>query len=104
MDAERLTKTFYGVVSSVLEIDAGALSPDASPDTVEAWDSLRNMYIIQNLEEAFGIVFRDVEIFELASLGDLLNAVAKKTGTRVDSHANPLAERGGPFIVNAAAS
>ncbi|MBV8975810.1 MAG: acyl carrier protein [Alphaproteobacteria bacterium] len=80
MDPERLKDRFFAVLSSILEIDARSLPLDASPDTVESWDSLKNMYIIQNLEEAFGIVFTDVEIFELASLSDLLGAVGRKMG------------------------
>jgi len=89
MNADLLTERFHHVLSSVLGIEAKALPANASPDTVEAWDSLKNMYIIQALEEEFGVVFSDIEIFELADVSALLDAVAKKTGTVFLEH--PLA-------------
>ncbi|HWU27298.1 MAG TPA: acyl carrier protein [Rhizomicrobium sp.] len=71
---------FFLLLSSVLELDPASLGPDAARDTLEAWDSIKHMYIILALEEEFGVEFADVEIEELATLPALMQAVSAKTG------------------------
>lgn len=70
----------FSLLSSILELEAASLGPDSSRDTLEAWDSIKHMYIILALEEEFGVEFEDVEIEELATLPDLMRALAAKTG------------------------
>ena len=47
------------VMASVLEVDAAAITDDASMDSLPAWDSLRQMNMVLALEEAFGVSFPD---------------------------------------------
>ena len=83
MNSTVTAEQFFELLSTIMHLDARALPRDASRDTVEAWDSLTHMYIIQGLEDEFGISFSDVEIYEIASLSDLISAFSKKTGARV---------------------
>jgi len=55
------------VMAAVFEIDANSISEDASPDTIELWDSLHHMNLVVALEEEFSVVFDDEQI------GNLLN-------------------------------
>jgi len=56
-----------GVMSSVFNVPKGEIQSDASPDTINSWDSLRHMDLIIGLEEEFDIEFDDEDI------GSLLN-------------------------------
>ena len=55
------------VMSSVFNVPKGEIQSDASPDTINSWDSLRHMNLIIGLEEEFDIEFDDEDI------GNLLN-------------------------------
>ena len=55
------------VMSSVFNVPKGEIQSDASPDTINSWDSLRHMDLIIGLEEEFDIEFDDENI------GNLLN-------------------------------
>lgn len=53
------------VIANILNIDTSLITDDASPETIEQWDSLKQMNIIIALEEEFNIEFLDDEIFEM---------------------------------------
>lgn len=55
------------VMAAVLEVDPSAIDDDASNDTIEAWDSLRQMNMVLALEEAFGISFPDEDAADATS-------------------------------------
>jgi len=55
------------VMSSVFNVPQGVIQSDASPDTIDSWDSLKHMNLIIGLEEEFDIEFDDEDI------GNLLN-------------------------------
>ena len=68
-------------MSQIFGIPVNKISEDASPDTIEEWDSLRHMNLILALEEAFNVKFLDEDIVELLSykllLGELKKLVKK---------------------------
>jgi acyl carrier protein len=70
---------FFGVLSSILDVRRDALGPESSRDSVEEWDSLKHMYVMLALEDAFKVVFTDDEIANLSSASALLEAIAAKT-------------------------
>lgn len=47
------------VMASVLEVDESAIGDDASMDSVEGWDSLKQMNLVLALEESFGVTIPD---------------------------------------------
>lgn len=50
------------VMSEVLGVSEEEISEHTSPETVESWDSLKQMNLIVALEEEFAIEFSDEEI------------------------------------------
>ena len=54
-------------MSSVFNVPKSEIQSDASPNTINSWDSLRHMNLIIGLEEEFDIEFDDEDI------GNLLN-------------------------------
>lgn len=55
------------IMASVFEVDEKEIGEDASPDTLENWDSLRQLNLVSALEEEFSIEFDDEEIAEMLS-------------------------------------
>ncbi len=55
------------VMGAVLGVDASTIGEDASPGNIEAWDSMRHMYLILAFEEEFGVRFDDRDVYELVS-------------------------------------
>ena len=53
------------VMSAVFEIPVNKIKGNASPDTIESWDSLKHMNLVIALEEEFEIEFINDEINEM---------------------------------------
>ncbi|SPM37076.1 Acyl carrier protein [Mycobacterium rhizamassiliense] len=61
------------VMAAVLEVDPATISDDDSMDSIESWNSLRQMSLVLALEEEFGVSFPDEDAanatsFKLLSL------------------------------------
>jgi acyl carrier protein len=61
------------VMAAVLEVDPSSISEDDSMDSIESWNSLRQMSLVLALEEAFGVSIPDEDAanatsFKLLSL------------------------------------
>ena len=68
------------VVANVLNIKAEELTKDSSPETIEQWDSLKQMNIIIALEDAFEIEFDDEEIGDMNSISLITLIISEKIG------------------------
>ena len=53
------------IMSQIFKVPIEEISEDASPDTIENWDSLQHMNLVLALEEAFHITFSSEEITEI---------------------------------------
>jgi acyl carrier protein len=63
------------VLANVLGIPRGSITEDASVDTIECWDSLRQIRLLMALEEKFQVTFGDDEITSLTSLPAITQAI-----------------------------
>lgn len=63
-------------MAAVLGVAADEIGAEASPATIESWDSLKHMNLILALEEEFGIEFSDDQVVELTSLPEIRQAIA----------------------------
>jgi acyl carrier protein len=55
------------VLARVFKVDVSSITEDASPDTIENWDSLRHMSLVLVLEEEFGVELTDDQVVEILS-------------------------------------
>ncbi len=62
MDVEKKIKS---VMSSVFDIPIEHIDENSSHETIENWDSLRQMNLVLALEEEFSITFNENEIIDL---------------------------------------
>jgi len=65
------------LLSVVLDVDEEMINEKASADSIEGWDSLKQMNIIVAIEEEFGILFDEDEAIlsnSFSSLNELIKA------------------------------
>ncbi len=65
------------LIANVLVVQADQLDVKADMNDVEGWDSMRNIQILQTLEEHFDIMFPEDDIFDLTSVSALAEEVEK---------------------------
>ncbi len=70
------------VMSEVLGLDIAKINKDTSVDTVDTWDSLRQMNLIVALEDEFDFEFDEDEMTELTGFTIIVNSVSKKVACR----------------------
>ena len=73
---ERVIKVF----SQVMGVPVESINEDSSPDTLEAWDSLKHMNLILALEEEFSVQFKDEEVVEMLSVGLVILVLEGNSG------------------------
>ncbi len=65
------------LLAAALEIDLAAIDPGASIATLEAWDSLAHLRLVQAIEAAIGAELPAEAIVEIASLADVTAVLAR---------------------------
>ena len=70
----------FGIIRSILAREALALSPETTARDVAGWDSLKQVKIILQVEDTFGIRFSSREIGGLRNVGDFVALIGAKTG------------------------
>lgn len=55
------------VLARIFNVSIDTITADASPDTIESWDSLRHMNLVLALEEEFGVELTDDQVVEILS-------------------------------------
>ncbi|BAZ25056.1 hypothetical protein NIES4073_59600 [Kalymmatonema gypsitolerans NIES-4073] len=63
------------IIAEALEIAPEAITPEASSDTIEAWDSLKHLEVVLNVERSYNVKFKTSEIAELVSVARLEDAL-----------------------------
>ena len=76
---ETVTGEVRSILSNLFLIDTEELSPDSSPDTVGAWDSLQHLNLVLDVEQKFNINLSPAEIEAMLSVHDIVDIVNKKT-------------------------
>ena len=55
------------VLSRIFSVSLDMITDNASPDTIENWDSVRHMNLVLALEEEFDFEFTDDQVVEILS-------------------------------------
>ena len=67
------------VLATTFNVDVNSIAEDASPDTIENWDSLRHMNLVLALEEEFDVELTDDQVVEILSY-KLIKIVLQEQG------------------------
>lgn len=68
------------LMAEILQIPASELDTDAEMTDVDSWDSMRNIIILQTLEEHFDVMFPEDDVFDLTSVCALAEEIEKLKG------------------------
>ena len=68
------------IIKTVFNLSLDEISDEASPDTVDTWDSLSHMNLITALEEEFNVEFEPDEILDMMNYKLILNVLSSKLG------------------------
>lgn len=70
------------VMARVFGVELSAIGDNASPDTIENWDSLRHMNLVLALEEEFEVELTDEQTVEILSY-PLIKIVLQEHGVEL---------------------
>ena len=73
-----MEKKVKSILLKLLEIEEKNFSQDISIQNCVTWDSVTQLNIILALEKEFKVTFNDVEMLELTSFANIINALKKK--------------------------
>ena len=65
------------VIEEALSVEPGTITPDSSPETVPAWDSMGLVKIVSAVEQAYGLRLSADEIIEFASVAGVRAVLAQ---------------------------
>jgi acyl carrier protein len=77
-----MRERIIAILAEILETPPERLTPEASPATVETWDSLRHMNVVLALEEEFGVRLTDGQIMRMITVGSVIETVMEAAGTQ----------------------
>lgn len=67
------------LISSVLSCPADIISDQSTMENTQHWDSLKHMYMIIAIEEAFSVSFDEVQALEITSVELIKQALKDKS-------------------------
>jgi acyl carrier protein len=79
------TREFLDIVGEAMGLEAGSLSLEDTPDTVEEWDSLGQLVIISILESELHVDTDSEEFKSFASMKELVETLKAKGLLRDDA-------------------
>ena len=66
------------IIAAVFELDPSEISMEMTPESIETWDSLSQLTLINDIEEEFEIILEIEEIFSILKIGDVFDLLTKK--------------------------
>ena len=80
MDEAEIWTRVRDVFANFFNDPALVVNAATTAENVEGWDSLANVELMVEVEQAFGIRFRTGEVAGLKNVGDLVALVARRAG------------------------
>lgn len=77
-----LNEKLRKIITKVLLLEESEVHDDISQNDIESWDSLAHLFLINEVESAFKIVFSDEEVIDITTIGALKKALENR-GIRV---------------------
>lgn len=70
------------ILASVFNLGIDQITEDASPDSIENWDSLNHLNLVLALEEGFGVSFSEEQTVEILNY-ELIVITLKELGVDI---------------------
>jgi acyl carrier protein len=68
----------HQVIARALNVAAGVVADDTSPETLRRWDSLRHLDLMTAVEDAYGVRFSTGEILRATSVAEIRRLLKEK--------------------------
>lgn len=81
MDKAVIWETCTRVFRNLFGDDQLVIGPETAANDIEGWDSLKHIQLLVTLEKAFGMRFNTGEMTGLANVGEMVELIAKRTGS-----------------------
>lgn len=75
MDRKEIVEKLTDIFRNVFSDDSIELSEEMTPEDVENWDSLTNMMMIEEIQQAFGFRFKLKQLPTLNVVGNIIEAI-----------------------------
>jgi acyl carrier protein len=75
--SETIEQKLKPLLARVMRVDAGAITAEASTDTIATWDSLNHMKLILALEEEFDIALDEGQIEQMTSVPKIIAVIGQ---------------------------
>ena len=75
-----ILKSINKIMSDTFDLDDLSVTRETTAGEIGEWDSLTHVRLIVAIERAFKIKFSNAEIERLRNVGELVDAIASKTG------------------------
>lgn len=82
MTKEEVLDQVSNIIHDVLDEPDLPITFDTTADDVDGWDSFNHINIVVATEDNFGVKFNTAEIEELKNVGELVDLVLRKMGSR----------------------
>ena len=77
---QKTKQRVIGLLAEVLDLPTENIPDNASPDDLEAWDSLKHMLLVMSLEQEFEIKFSDDELTDLLTVDLITEIISERLG------------------------
>lgn len=75
MDKEAILEKVNAAFVTILEHDNFKLTDETTANDVDGWESITHMMIISEIEKAFNIKFKLMDLMNMNNVGDLINTI-----------------------------
>ncbi len=66
------------IIASVLEMNSSEINLDSNTDNVESWDSMKQLFMVSELEQEFNIEFDTDEMEKMKSVKIIVDIIGNK--------------------------
>lgn len=70
--------TVYDIVAKAFALPVKAIQDEMTPSDIDSWDSLAQLSLVLDLEQAFGIAFEPEDAFRIITVGSIVDIVQEK--------------------------
>lgn len=79
MQKQQIFQQLSEIFAGIFDDENIHLTPETTASDVEGWDSFNHINLIVAIESRFGIKFKTAELDSLHNVGELVDAIGRRT-------------------------
>jgi acyl carrier protein len=77
---DRILDQVRSIAAGLFDIPKSQVTPDLTPANVEAWDSVQQLNLMLELDQAFGVRLEPEDMEQMQSIGQIVQLIERKQG------------------------